>query len=237
MIELSLSRQGIDPPWDNPTIANDVVRAMSGPTGDSLDDAPLAIRETLLFPYREGFGFVASCLERNGWASVDAALRKPPRSTEQVLHPDKYVRDEKPVLVRLPPPAFLDDYAVAHATSWGELGFALWLRSHGIPADAAAHAAEGWGGDRVLTLARDGDLDPSHGVGVARFVWDSEADAIEAYDAASRALDAAVTGATAESTDVRIRWLGLDGKVTMLERAGSTVEITLGVPLTRHGQR
>lgn len=231
MIELALSRQKVDPPWDNPNVATEVVRAMTGPTGDSLDRAPLAIREWMLFPYRDGFGFVAALLQRDGWSRVDAALRKPPRSTEQILHPEKYASDEKPIAVKLAPPASLATYPMIHSTMWGELGFSLFLQSHGMPADAAALAAAGWGGDRVLVLAREGDADPAHAIGLARLEWDDEADAIEAYVAASRALDVAQTGVTAEQTETRIRWLGIDGRVTTLERTGSTLDITLGVPV------
>jgi hypothetical protein len=120
---------------------------------------------------------------------------------------------------------------------WGELGFALFLRSQGIPAAAAAIAAAGWGGDRVLTLARDGDADPTHAVGLARFEWDAEADAIEAYEAATRALDVAQTGATVDHDEVRTRWLGLDGKVTTIERAGTAIDITVGVPVHLYANR
>ncbi len=231
MIELALSRQNVDPPWANPAIAADVVRAMAGPTGDSLDKAPLAVRETLLFAYREGFAFVAALLQREGWTTVDAALRNPPRSTEQILHPEKYATNEKPVVVRLAAPAHLAGYAVAHSTVWGELGFALFLRSHGIPVETAAVAAAGWGGDRVLTLARDTDVEPEHAIGLARLEWDSEADAIEAYAMTARALDAAQTGATVDHDDVRTRWFGVDGKVTTLERNGTAIDIAIGVPV------
>lgn len=237
MIELVLSRQGKDPPWDNPNVAAEIVRAMAGPSGDSLDSAPLAVREALLFPYRAGFGFVTSLLQKDGWASVDAALRRPPRSTEQILHPEKYASDERPVAVRITPPPAFADYALVHSTVWGELGFSLFLRSHGIPADAAALAAAGWAGDRVITLARDGDANPALAIGIARLEWDDEVDAMEAFDAASRALDGALTGATAEQTETRIRWLGLDGRVTSLERNGSAVDVMLGVPVQLYANR
>src|SRR5439155_20419730 len=52
MIEVLLSRKHITAPWANPAIAAKLEEAMTQ-TGDSLDKAPLAIRETMLFPYRE----------------------------------------------------------------------------------------------------------------------------------------------------------------------------------------
>ena len=67
-------------------------------------------------------------------------------------------------------------------------------------------------------------------VGLARFEWDSEIDAIEAHDAAVRAFDRSIVGGTAEHGDTRTRWLALDGTVTVVERRGSSVVIAHGVP-------
>ncbi len=41
-------------------------------------------------PYADGFAFVQRQRTAGGWAAVDAALRRPPESTEQLLHADKY---------------------------------------------------------------------------------------------------------------------------------------------------
>ena len=80
-------------------------------------------------------------------------------------------------------PAF-DGAQLVDATTWGELGFQLFLRAHGIDTQVAKLAAAGWAGDRVTTIEKDG-----HVIGLARFAWDTEADAIEAFDAAERAID------------------------------------------------
>lgn len=47
-----------------------------------------------IFPYSDGPPFVASLHERRGWAGVAAAYRRPPNSTEQVIHPAKYPTDQ-----------------------------------------------------------------------------------------------------------------------------------------------
>lgn len=44
-------------------------------------------------PYSDGPAFVAHVRERRGWAGVNALYATPPRSTEQVIHPDKYPGD------------------------------------------------------------------------------------------------------------------------------------------------
>jgi hypothetical protein len=230
MLEIVLARQHVAPPWANPRIADELVKAMSAPTGDSLDKAPLAIREQMLFPYRDGFAFVAALRRKHPWSAVDAAFKRPPRSTEQILHPDKYARDEKPIAITATLMPSLPDYAIAEHTVWGEFGFEVFLRAHGVSEGIAREAAAGWGGDRAVVFAKVGDPKPLHAVGIARLAWDSEVDAIEAHDAAVRALDATTPGGTLENTDLATRWLALDGTVSFVERRGSALMIGIGVP-------
>lgn len=225
LIELVLARKGKSAPWDNTQVTLDLGRAMTMPTGDALDRAPVAIREAMLFPFRAGLAFVAALRRYESWSAVDAAYKRPPRSTEQILHPEKYAADEQPVPVTLDIPAELPGGTLVHSTVWGELGFALFLRAHGIPLETANIAAAGWAGDRVLTVSL-GD----QAVGLARYEWDSEVDAIEAYEAAVRALDDTTIGATIDHSDARTRWLALDGKTSLVARQGTRVTIAIGLP-------
>ena len=65
--------------------------------------APHLIQRTRLFPYREGFQFVAALFQsENSFDRVNEAYSKPPQSSEQILHPEKYVFEEGPVTVELP---------------------------------------------------------------------------------------------------------------------------------------
>ena len=230
MLEVLLARQHVAPPWANPAIADDLVHAMSAPTGDALDKAPLALRESMLFPYREGFAFVAALRRKKPWSAVDAVFKRPPRSTEQILHPEKYVRDEKPVPIAAAALPSLPDYAIVHHNVWGELGFSIFLRAHGIADEIAREASAGWGGDRAAVYAKAGDANPAHAVALSRSQWDTEVDAIEAHDAAVRALDRTTPGATLDNTNLATRWLALDGTVSFVERRGSAVMIGIGLP-------
>src|SRR5205085_2660255 len=144
---------------------------------DSLDTAPLAIREALIFPYKNGLSFVAALRRRNPWSAVDAAFAKPPKSTEQIMHPERYLADDAPGPVEIDAPAALPGYKLAHSTVWGELGFSLLLRSLGVDPATAATAAEGWGGDRAVVFARPNEHRANKAVGIARTEWDSEVDA------------------------------------------------------------
>lgn len=218
MFEVLLARKGLSPPWDNLRLTNELARQMELPTGDALDKAPLAIREMMLFPYRAGFRFVTALRATKPWSAVDAVFKRPPKSTEQIIHPEKYLADEDPVAVKLELPD------TVHSTVWGELGFELFLRAHGIDAAAAKLAASGWAGDRVVATTK---------LGAAKLVWDSEIDAIEAFEAAQRALDDTTLGAVAIKTDVITRWLGLDGTVTFVEREGTHLTMAINVPATQ----
>ncbi|HEY0481340.1 MAG TPA: hypothetical protein VGD37_27680 [Kofleriaceae bacterium] len=232
MIEVMVGRSRSKIDWANPEIAVAIEKAMSAPGlgNDSIDRAPLAIREAMLFPYRAGFGFIAALRRRQPWSAVDAAFARPPRSTEQVLHPERYFADDPPVAIEARVPAALRGYAIAHSTVWGELGFSIWLRSHGVDEAMAGQAAAGWGGDRAIVLARPGDRRPARGVGIVRTEWDSEADAIEAAEATGKALFASVVGGTVERTPTRMRLFGTDGTVSWLERRGPSLVIVLGAP-------
>jgi hypothetical protein len=232
MIEVMVGRTRAKVDWANPEIAVAIEKAMSAPGvgNDSIDRAPLAIREGMLFPYRAGFAFIAALRRRQPWSAVDAAFARPPKSTEQVLHPERYFADDPPIPIEVRAPAALPGYAIAHSTVWGELGFGLWLRSHGVDERMADEAAAGWGGDRAIVLARPGDRRAARAVGIARTEWDSEADAIEAAEAAGKALADSVVGGTIDRTANRTRLFGVDGTVSWIERKGPSLVIVLGAP-------
>jgi hypothetical protein len=233
MIEVMVGRSRAKVDWANPEIATAIEKGMSAPGNgsDDIDKAPLAIREAMLFPYRAGFGFIAALRRHQPWSAVDAAFARPPRSTEQIIHPERYLADDQPIPIEADAPAALPGFAVAHSTVWGELGFDLWLRSHGVDERGAAEAAAGWGGDRVIVLARPGERRPALAVGIARTEWDSEIDAIEAAEAAGKALDDSVVGGTVERSPTRLRLFGVDGTVSWIERKGPSLVIVLGAPV------
>lgn len=144
-------------------------------------DLPPFLTAQLLFPYSEGEKFVARLLEvGNGrWTVVDAALRfRPPVSTEQVLHPDSYLRVERPrrVSVRGPVAALGPGWRPALRSTFGEWQTQKLLARAG--GTESYEAAAGWGGDRYALLERGGE----HAL-VMRWKWDSARDAAEFADA------------------------------------------------------
>ena len=70
---------------------------------EALDSAPAVIRAQLMFPYEAGLEFVSTLYLEGGYPAVDDAFLDPPQSTEQILHPEKYLAGETPQVVTLPP--------------------------------------------------------------------------------------------------------------------------------------
>lgn len=142
--------------------------------------APRVIQVLYVFPYQEGSRFVDVLYGEGGWRAVDEAFARPPSSTEQVLHPDKYESSETPLEVVLPDllPALGEGWELLFEDTLGEMMLRAYLGTRfliGDPADAAA----GWGGDRVAVYAGP------DGATVVQLsaLWDTERDAREFHDA------------------------------------------------------
>jgi hypothetical protein len=66
------------------------------------DQAPLYVRENLIFPYSAGERFQDAVYEKDQQVSLSEVFREPPVSSQQVLHPEKYFAHAAPVLPTLP---------------------------------------------------------------------------------------------------------------------------------------
>lgn len=172
------------------------------------------------FPYQEGESFVADMYGLGGWKQVDAMFARPPRSTEQVLHPEKFVAGDEPVAVALPNlAAALDGWNLVAEDTLGELYTRIYLE-HALPLETAIPAGEGWGGDRYQVL-QDGQ---GHTALALRSAWDSPEDASEFFAAYSKFVlkiggsDISVLHADADHA----RWQ-LAGRQVYLSRVGSQV--------------
>jgi hypothetical protein len=150
---------------------------------EALRRAPRYLRETTTFQYEDGLALVNRLLADGGYAAVTKALGDPPVSTEQVLHPDKYIQREAPVVVAIPDlTSRLDSWEAVAQDTLGELILRIWLREGGVTLAEARAAAAGWGGDRVMLLRG-----PAGGTLGAVLVssWDTPTDAAEFAAAAT----------------------------------------------------
>src|SRR5450759_4767456 len=170
-----------------------------------LDATPAFLKDALLFPYLQGVMFVNSIWAQGGWAALDRAFGRLPDSTEQILHPDKYAADERPVTVPLDAAAIAARLgagwkATPPADTLGEFQIGSWLRARGVTGAGGGvsgdTAAAGWGGDRYALI--DG---PNGAYAlVILTTWDTPTDAAEFATAATEA----VRGVPGEARVVRI---------------------------------
>ena len=113
---------------------------------------PAILRRSLIAPYADGLRFVHELRRRGGFEEVNRAFAKPPTSTEQVLHIEKYLVDE-PRDVALPSAPPGDGWKLTFHDVWGEQSVRLLLEEW-LPRPTSAAAAAGWGGDRLALFER-----------------------------------------------------------------------------------
>jgi hypothetical protein len=143
-----------------------------------LDNAPSFISGTLLFPYDQGATFVTALYEEGGWDLVNDAYTNVPQSTEQILHPEKYLAGEAPIQVTVndPLPTLGNSWSVLEVNTFGEYIIQSFLDSGEVrPGDAQA-AAEGWGGDQYVVAGTEDET-----ALVWSTEWDSEEHAAEFF--------------------------------------------------------
>jgi hypothetical protein len=197
----------------------------SGADSPALASAPPVVRAQLLFPYTAGFDFVRQIWqEQHGYAAVDDVFRKPPESTAQVLHPEKYLGGVRPVEVTLP------DLARAMGPGWRQISsnvlgeFELRLATEQFTdATRAENATSGWAGDRWQLLEKDGRQ-----ALVVKTTWDSDEDARRFFDGYGLALSNRFAGAKSEAaTDTR-QALTATTNATELRLRGRDVLVVIG---------
>lgn len=114
------------------------------------DNAPLYLRQTLVFPYTKGMLFQNAIFQRDGIASFAEVFRKPPISTQQILHPDLYFLNTKPADPVLPEPK-LRGYKGLVGGSLGELEHGI-LIEQSAGKGRAAELAPHWRGANFLLM-------------------------------------------------------------------------------------
>lgn len=140
-----------------------------------LSEAPHVLRKNLMFPYLEGVRFVTRLYTEGGWEAVNNAFKDPPQSTEQIMHPDKYMKErDDPVAIVLP------EFDSVAGKEWellednvlGELNVKL-LFTQFLGSWRAAAPSRGWGGDRFKVYRVKGGEETILIWGTA---WDTEKD-------------------------------------------------------------
>jgi len=153
-----------------------------------LSKAPVVIRDSLLFPYLSGASFSQQFLKAHtGWGDLKLVFQNPPVSTQQILHPELYLKGVKPVNVTLPDwkglvPA---DWKLLEENVMGEFGLQEILKQF-LGEDRANLLSPAWAGDRYAVFE---DATTKNFPLVFRLVLDNEDDAARFFGQYSEALE------------------------------------------------
>ena len=193
-------------------------------------DAPVYLQETLLFPYGYGSSFIQQVWKRNpSWQSVNRIYSDMPASTEQIMHPDKYLSardDPKPVPEQDPAARLGKGWQVAYRNVLGEFSMGLLLGLH-MSEERARRCATGWGGDEALLLENGEGRDAVF----VNSVWDTDEDAGKFFTAMQDWLQQAYPKARKTSGESPDRLtLVSNGELHSVVREGSSVRFVIGLP-------
>jgi hypothetical protein len=123
----------------------------------NLVKAPIYIRDGLLFPYLAGASFTQQFLKaHSGWNDINLVFQHPPVSTQQIMHPDLYLKGVAPEKIALP------EWKGVTPSGWklleenvmGEFGLEEILKQF-IGADRADALSPAWTGDRYAVFEDD----------------------------------------------------------------------------------
>lgn len=172
-----------------------------------LAKAPTYLREVLLFPYLRGQEFCGALYGRGEYDALSKAYARPPSSTSQILHPEKFFAQprEEPVSVEWPETAVGNEKPMMDNVL-GELGIRI-LLSEWIDPTTAERAAAGWRGDRYLCFANGSAL-------VWKSIWANEAEAKEFLDAEKQTLTKRYERLPAPRA---IRWISNGNAVALVD--------------------
>lgn len=191
-------------------------------------DAPAYLQETLLFPYGHGASFLQKIWAQSpSWQAVNDVYARLPSSTEQIIHPEKYLSRDEPKAIDAESIAARlgDEWKVSYRNVLGEFTMGLLLDVE-LSEERARRSVAGWGGDQVLLLENKG------GAGAALICtdWDNAAEADEFLSAIQdwfqkrRPLGLKVQESAAGYSLVH------GGEVYAVRREGTTVRFIIGFP-------
>lgn len=134
----------------------DAIQESLGVDTTVIDSLPGWFAEDLTFPYDSGFGFVTRLVQVHGIVGVNQAYERPPTTTEQILHPEKYFAHEPAREVVLPA-ADVAGYDLYEEGIFGEWNLMLYLLD-GVSRGNAVVGSAGWGGDQYRMYWNGTDL-------------------------------------------------------------------------------
>ncbi|MEW6473735.1 MAG: hypothetical protein AB1679_15900 [Actinomycetota bacterium] len=114
-------------------------------------DLPDYVLVQYAFPFGSGPRFADAIMSNGGAGRINSAFQAPPVTSEQIIHPEKFLAGEGPKPLADP----AADGAVVRSGSMGQLMISLMLAQVLDPGDAES-AADGWGADRYVAWQNGG---------------------------------------------------------------------------------
>ena len=193
--------------------------------------APMVLQQQLLFPYLSGLTFIKAALMHAGWNGLQQVYQRPPVSTEQILHPEKYfaATPEHPhdVSLHLPERLLQGDWRKLKRDVLGEFLLSVVLRQF-LPENEARQSAAGWHGDRyeLFEHAASGRL-----LLVGVTVWDSDSDALEFFQSYTKLVQVKYADWQQLPATRAMEYIWQHGQFrVVLSQQGQEVQLLEGVP-------
>ncbi|HEV3041957.1 MAG TPA: hypothetical protein VHA33_29625 [Candidatus Angelobacter sp.] len=143
---------------DSPSFV-DMMQSSMNTRGDSplFDNAPLLLREELVFPYSHGMKFIQELLKAGGKKlAFTGVLSRMPETTREILEPKEYLAGRRIPALMLPDMSFLKkDFEPFDAGAVGEFDVEILLKQY-ADEETAKRLAPEWRGGAYYAAGRKG---------------------------------------------------------------------------------
>jgi hypothetical protein len=187
----------------------EIMQSSMEKSGDSpiFESAPLLLQQELIFPYRQGMGFIKDLLVAGGKKlAYSGVLERMPQTTREIMEPAEYLAGRRVPPLLLPDLSFLKkDFEPYDAGAIGELDVSILLQVYADDATAKRLSQE-WRGGSYYAAGRKGakPLDKNSSAHVGLYYiskWSSEAAAHEFAKVYSAALGKRYPGLERQPAD------------------------------------
>lgn len=103
-----------------------------------------------------GVPFASSRYWSGGTTAMDAAIARPPRSTEQILHPERFAEVDEPLVLSPIVPTLGSAWSLTKTETLGEALMSLVIQGWS-KGELGAEVVEGWGGDLLQVWEAPGE--------------------------------------------------------------------------------
>jgi hypothetical protein len=220
---------------DFPKFVDLMLAQMDKEKGDSLlDNAPLLLREELIFPYSRGMKFIARLLANGGkQLAFTQVVKRMPKTSREILQPEEYLAGRVVAPLLLPDFKFLkDDFEPFDAGAVGQLDVSILLKQYTEDAVADRLSPE-WRGGSYYAVGRRGakpaDANSTAHVGLVYVSkWSNDNSAKEFAKIYASSLPqryGKVEHAQSDGSAGRDKYLSADGPIYIQQNSGLVIAV------------